>query len=255
MRLEQPPIEIWEPAFDLPVLDHWAGVYDYVYFILNPLFRVPWHVGLPDHLRQTVEGQEWVKPLRTAWETPDFDTHIKAQGQALTWRALHSAVSPESSFRNFALTLWLSTVNSPQLPEVDQVLWARILSYCQDNAWFWPDENDLPPILQPAVGAFFIALHVTTLDAYSEFRDHHGCVSVGDLQSGPATTLTSARGHTEWINCLHAPTPGAVMIWSFDDTSAVLGMTHVARERADPTDFFECVAATPSMKTDWIRQL
>ncbi|MEL7097238.1 MAG: hypothetical protein AAGM84_00280 [Pseudomonadota bacterium] len=255
------PIHLRAPLVGAPVLDHWRGVYDHVFVVLNPPFCIPWTGGLPERFRIRSSAQDWVSAHHDVWfvdETDDchtdLDKLIREHAIASTWAAEHARLCPDVPWADFVLSYWLAAVIG-YVEEVDPRV-RSALEADTPTCWFLPDENELPQVQAPAIGAFFAALGCTEVSAWSEFRDSiPKTFKPADFQN-PETELMVESDTAPWrIGALHAADPGVLMSWAFDETWATLAMTDAAYARARPDDHFECIRATPAMHPDWPRQL
>jgi hypothetical protein len=228
-------------------------VYDHVFFALNPPFRVPWVDGLPDQFKVSEDGIDYLRPCPELWDVEgvDLDKLIRETGEASTWSKQHQRLAPTVPFARFAKSYWLRTL--AYVEQCDPIV-VEAMEADLDSCWFWPDDNELPLIMAKKIGAYFNAIGCDAVAAYDEFRiDGPKPFSTNEL-SNPVIDLTVGCYPTA-IGCLHAHFHGAVMIWSYQNSTTTIGLTDAAFSRADPEDFFECIRATPDMKPDWLRQL
>ncbi|MDU8928857.1 hypothetical protein RXV86_15805 [Alisedimentitalea sp. MJ-SS2] len=250
-----PPIEIAEAPFDTPLLDHWRGVFDHVFFAFNPLFRVPVPPGQSLKTTSDDDGTLWVSTDHeaNAYDAFDFFTWEKQQSETLRWSDLHSHVAPDAPFKDFAIALWLISVLGFQ--DAYRTLQQRILDYTERNAWFLPDENQMPMVMESAIGAFLSALGLDQVTAYNEFRWDKAPLAVRALAKDRPFNRLQNPEWKGWIGALHAPDPGVLIYWSFDDITTCIAMTDKAHAMAKPEDFFEGLRATPAMCANFLRQL
>jgi len=250
------------PPFDTPVIDHWRGVYDHVFFVLNPPFCIPWTDALPERFCIRSDTKSWVSADNDVWNSnetdncpTDIDKLIRIHGIASTWAAEHARLCPDVTWSDFILGYWLAAVLG-YVDEVDPRL-QRALKADTPTRWFLPDENELPLVQAVDIGAFFARLGCAEVAAWSEFRDSiPKSFSPSDLCNPDIKLMVqSENGSWSRIGALHAAHPGVLMSWEFDCTWATLAMTDTAYARANPADHFECVRATPKMCPDWPRQL
>jgi len=160
------PIEIRHLAPDARVLEHWRGVYDHVFFVLNPPFRIPWTGELPERFRIRSGTKDWVSADHDVWfvdETDDchtdLDKLVREHAIASNWAAEHARLCPDVSWADFVRSYWLAAFIG-YVEGVDPGV-RRVLEADTPTHWFLPDENELPQVQAPAIGAFFAALGCT----------------------------------------------------------------------------------------------
>lgn len=250
-----PPIEIAEAPHGTPLLDHWRGIYDHVFFAFNPLYRVPVPPGKAVEVTRSDDGNLWLSADYKPDAVDPFDvfTWQKQQAQTLRWFELHARVAPDAPFKDFAIALWLISVLGYQDGYRD--LQQRILDHTEQNGWTLPDENMMPKVMEPTLHTYLKALNLKAVTAYDEFRNHSAPLAAKNLARNAPGNWITVNGRATRINALHAPDPGVLIYWSFDDITACIAMTEKARALAKPEDVFEGLYATRAMQADFLRQL
>jgi len=123
---------ITHPSTEVSILTWWKGIYDHAFIVPHPLYRV--------------QGFDGLEPF------PDDDT-IKSDGEAVSWSEVHRSVAPERTQKEVYLAIWLLSVLG-FAKRADTELQKRIEAFCLRERLYLPDENGLPPILEPQVGRF-----------------------------------------------------------------------------------------------------
>lgn len=231
------------PPLDTPVLEWWAHEYDHVFVVLNPFFRVPGFTpetaryGLTHVTVDVSQGVDAIvemvlaPPPSAPNEAPeDFMDTIKATGAPVRWSEVADALGATDCPR-FHRTVWLWTIASG-LDDMDQALAVQLTDYCRRTGTYRPEEDQLPVILEPQLGAYLTAVGIGEVTIWDEYFEESLNVPTDDFAPGqPAHELAS--------KCATIAAPGFLLSWTFDDVAGLLALTNDLRDRCDPAAFFE----------------
>ncbi|MBS0564665.1 MAG: hypothetical protein JSR87_09380 [Proteobacteria bacterium] len=244
------PRALRHPPFETPVLEWWANSYDHVFAALNPFFRVPGFTPEtapygPTHVTVDIsEGVEAIVamalagPLPGAKEPPkDFADIIKATGVPVRWSEVADALGVTEDLL-FHRTVWLWTLGSDR-DDMDKPLAARLTDYCGRTGTYRPEEDQLPAVLEPQLGAYLTALGIGEVTIWDEFFRESLKVS---------TDAFAADHPAHWLEskCSTVAAPGFLLAWDFDDVAGLLALTNDLHNKCDPAEFFEGFCLGPN---------
>ncbi|EPX86039.1 hypothetical protein [Salipiger mucosus] len=234
------PRRLQHPYDNLPVLDWWKYDYDHVYVVLNPFFRVPGYspetaaygpVRLALPVSELEELLEEGVPLRDN-EAPDgFEETIKGTGQPVRWADVAASIGA-MDFPAFARTLWLSIIAGDP-DEMDLDMLDRLDAYCRETALYTPEEDVLPPVLEPVLGRYLAGMGLDEVTLWSEGRESsRDCAVSAFGRDAPPVVLPGQK-----LSAISAP--GMMLTWAYDDVAGLLALTDEMRQRIDPSEHFE----------------
>lgn len=210
---------IYHPSHEVPILTWWAGIYDHAFIAPHPFVRVQGFGGL-------------------GCEPYPHDDVIKAQGEAVSWSAVHRSVAPVRTREEVYLAIWLLSVLG-FTERADIELQKRIEAYCRQERLYLPEEFGHSAIMEPAIGRFLARFDVPSVSAWDEFRDNVVELPLSDFdRDQPAIRLPKSTTSAS-IWGLHLPDPGILLTWDFEATEIIIGMTERALKQARPEEFFE----------------
>jgi hypothetical protein len=239
------------PPDHRPLREWWRGTYPHVFIAPHPFTRLRVDApGVPPEVPRDPSGRFVSDRREGGWE---LENAFKNGAEVMSWRDARRTIAPASELRAFARATWLlSCYGFSQRNDVDRKLQHVIHEWCVANEWFLPDDDSLPPALEPAVGTFLRALGVETVTIRDEFDDHRRDVAVTAFDKGqPVLSFPEFRTRP-FVYGVFVMVPGAFLGWEFDGAEAIIGLTDEARERVDPGDHFECFPVDEAARSDWL---
>lgn len=250
---DKTPREIESPDCKTPLLDWWKDHYSRVYIVFNPFFRLPATEKTNRDNTISVSGRNYIKAdWRNLQKIVSMNAtdYMKQFAETVSWREVNQAACPHIPFRDFALSVWISSCCGRR-DDVPANLQELIGEYCRSNALFLPTDDVLSPALEPQVGRFLAAAGLSEVDIYDEFRHNKETCSLEVLsRENPSLRLAEAitgRG----IHCIHSKALGLVMDWEFDGVSGLIGLSDAAAKAVAPEDFFEGFYVDERTYSDW----
>ena len=210
--------EIYPPNGDTPLLAWWRGLYDRVYVALNPFVRLP--AGADED------------------RTDRFADLCKQQGEAVSWEQVHRAVAPEEAQQGVYEAIWYSTVGLRDYvrPQLREKLWAYME---REQNLYYPEQDTMPPVMEPAIGRFLAAFGASSVIAWDEFRDYSSMLPLSAFdRQRPAIFLSKALTYPG-VSGLFLEEPGVLVTWQFDGVEALIAMTDRALTLTRPERYFE----------------
>lgn len=228
------------PSIDTPVLEWWANHYDHVFVVLNPFFRVPGYSP-----RTTAYGPvrrdlsvdallDQIKnpPPPAANAAPeDFDDIIKVRGEPIRWSHIQRRIGA-SDFDTFARSVWLWALQVERADRNAEIC-AKLDALCAAESIYPPEDDQLPAVLEPAIGRYLTALGHTHVQVLDEWRQTSQTVEVEDFAKGQPSLCIPG----EKLSAIAAD--GVLFSWAFDDVQALLAVSDGKRGLADPAEYFE----------------
>ncbi|MEW2911748.1 hypothetical protein [Leisingera sp. JC11] len=216
------------------MLTWWEGIYDQVFVALHPFYRIRKAETLA-----SFAGKEIYEDVLTYDDRPEnFGDMIKSRGEAVSWAEVHQAVAPELPRRDVYLAIWLLACIGYQ-DRAGIGLQRQLVSYCQENRLYLPEDDGLPAILEPVVQEFLSCFGCRHVTAWDEFRHHSDTVPLSVFRRAEPCYWLPQSITTPAVWGLHLPDAGMLMTWSLDGTVAIIAMTDRALEVARPEGFFE----------------
>lgn len=220
--------------------------------VLNPFFRVPGfspetaaygpiHVGetaIPEMLK-LVDSP--VEPRPNA-APEDFENIVKSTGQSVRWDEVRQAIDAPPGI-DFLRTVWLWTVKVGRQDQNARIA-EDLTRYCRETGTYPPEEDQLPAVLEPALGRYLTSLGLASATLWGEWREASVDVPVSSFEANaPASEVPRAK-------CSAVSAPGVLLCWEFDDVAGLLALTDARLSQADPAEVFEVLPVTPGMCSD-----
>jgi hypothetical protein len=221
---------IAHPSWDVPMKAWWEGVYEHVFIVPHPFFRVP---GEPVSFAREYESREG----REAW--PEFRSEVKKIGEPVSWQEVHRLVAPEVPREKVYREIWLFSAGLGGGGRSDADLEKKLQDFCEAESLFSPEEDGMPAILEPEIGQFLSQFEVASVRAWDEFRENSFDLALSLFESDKPDIPLPKSITSNSIWGLHVPEPGVLLTWEFDATVAIIAMTDAAMSHVHPEEFFE----------------
>jgi hypothetical protein len=247
------------PSHDIPILRWWEGVYDHVFVVLHPFFRVPGysprsaaigprHIGMPS-------TEEFMKLVLKGTGRPnaapdDFDATIKKLGRLVSWEHVNAIVGTRP-FHDFALAVWTATVEFRRDDSDDELI-RQILEFADQTDLYLPEEDLFPASYEIALGEMFKSLGIANLIVDNEFDECPTPVATDALISTELSIRDEFKGK---LSKIYDEDRSVLVITGFDDISSFIAIKdrHLRSARLDSR--FEGFFATSDMFSDWMNPI
>lgn len=227
---------VLHPSYKVPVLEWWRGIYQHVFVAYHPFFKLP-------QIEAAISQDEKRGYLEVFWEDTDpieATNLIKRTGQAISWAEVHLAVAPDVPKEAFDLAVWLLTVCGDFQERANVRLQKRIEAYCDEHKIFFPQEGELPSIMEVQVGKFLGAMGAKSATAWDELRLESNELLLSTLLCEDSSAVFSGSPTSSLSICgLHLIEPGLLLTSQWEGVEVLIAMTDQALEQARPEDFFE----------------
>ena len=229
-----------QPPCETPVLDWWREAYDHVFVVLNPFFSVPGFSPVTaayGPVRRNLSPAGVLDLIKSPWEPrpneapDDFEDIVKRTGEPVRWSDIRAALGYED-VAVFNRTVWLWVLQMTRA-DVDPELAAQLSEYCRDHALYPPEEDQLPAVLEPALGQYLAALGLEAVEIHDEWRRKALRASVDAFgREAPCVELPGEK-----VCAISAP--GLLLSWEFDDVAGLLALSDARLKQARPEQWLE----------------